>query len=124
MIVARAALQQDGDRRGPSGVSSNGWRQEKPAPFRQRIIPASACRLQTSRFAMLDFQERLLQRVVEICGGFEATRSHFAVREHGLRGFTTDTARAENDRRRVPRVGVVEGSATNYAVHRGQGSKG
>jgi hypothetical protein len=93
---------------------------------------------------MLDFQDRLLQRVVEICGGFEAARRHLAVSEHGLRLWLEgrarlpervflraadivlqdDIARAANDRRRVPRVGVVEGSAANDAVHRGQRQKG
>ena len=95
------------------------------------------------RLAMLDFQDRLLQRVVEICGGFEAARSKLAVSEHSLRLWLDgraslpqrvflraadivledDIARAANDRRRAPRVAVVEGSAANDAVHRGRRQK-
>jgi len=93
---------------------------------------------------MLDFQGRILHRVVEICGGFDEARSRLAVDEHGLRMWLDgkarlpervflraadivledDIARAASDRRRVPRVGVVESSAAIDAVRRGQRRKG
>lgn len=92
---------------------------------------------------MLDFQGRMLHRVVEICGGFEEARSRLAVSEHGLRLWLDgrarlpervflraadivledDIARATTDRRRFPRVGVVEGSAANDSGPSGQRQK-
>ncbi|HEY6166850.1 MAG TPA: hypothetical protein VI454_02335 [Verrucomicrobiae bacterium] len=99
--------------------------------------------MQTIEFAMLDFQGRMLHRVLDICGGFAAARSRLAVSEHALRLWLDgrarlpervflraadivledDIARASSDRRRAPRVGVLEGSAANDAVHRGERRK-
>lgn len=92
---------------------------------------------------MLDFQGRMLHRVVEICGGFDEARNRLAVDEHCLRLWLDgrarlprrvflraadivledDIARAASDRRRLPRVGVVEGSAASDAVYPGERRK-
>ena len=42
---------------------------------------------------MLDFQGRMLHRVLDICGGFAAARSRLAVSEHALRLWLDGRAR-------------------------------
>jgi len=81
--------------------------------------------------AMLDFQGRLLQRALEICGDAVALRARLGADEHSLkmwldgkarlpeRAFLKaadivledDIARAEQDRRAAPRVAIVSPKA-------------
>jgi len=55
----------------------------KPAPFRQRIIPASACRLQPAGLQCWISKRGCCNVWSKTAEALEATRSHFAVSEHG-----------------------------------------